>query len=315
MSWVIADIGGTHARFACCDKGGLKSESIQTLMTGDYRGVVEATHHYLELSGLSHTRRMAIALPCPVESDPVILTNAGWKLRRQTIIEQLQLQQLHLVNDFYAQALALSVLRERDYLAVGGSEVKAGNKAVLGPGTGLGTAGLIRGQDEYHVVSGEGGHCTLAASNDREAEIIRVARDRLGHVSAERLLSGIGISELEHSMMRVEGVNDYAPRASRQIITAAADGEIRAQRTVQQMVQFLATVGSNLALIYGATGGVYLTGGILPRVSHVIDWTQYHQRFIDKGRFKSYLEPIPNVLITHQQPGLLGLSAMVQSAE
>lgn len=319
MSWLIADIGGTHARFAQYDHQQAAPTALATLATADFNDLESAIEHYVALHQVATADRVLLALPCPVERDPIVLTNAGWRIQRQKTCERLALQQLEVVNDFYAQAVALPFLQAADLLALDAATPAAppasGNRVVLGPGTGLGVAAMVEENGRTMPVTGEGGHVTLAAVNDYEDDILRLARKRLGHVSAEKLISGIGLSELEQCMALVEGDDSHRRRDTRAIVQAARAHEPRALATVTQMLAFLATVAADLALNFGAFGGVYFSGGILPRVREVVDWSLFHQRFVDKGRFQSYLEHMPKYLVTHQQPGLLGLAGMIRNAE
>ena len=320
VSWLIADIGGTHARFACCDAAG-RQHDLLTLNTADYDGLEAAVVHYFQRLKRAPARRLILALPCPVERDPIVLTNAGWRIERSRLNHSLELQALTVVNDFYAQAMALPHLQAQDLYCIhagdggDGNSNRNRNRVVLGPGTGLGVAALVQHAGIPVPVTGEGGHVTLAAADDYEDEILRAARRANGHVSAEKLVSGIGLSALEQCMAQVAGDRDYQARASRDIVNAASAGEARALATVQQMLAFLATVAADLALNFGAFGGVYLSGGILPRLRTVVDWPAFHQRFVDKGRFHAYLQRIPVHLVTHEQPGLLGLAVMIRHAE
>jgi len=319
MTWLIADIGGTHARFAQCEQGH-RHHALETLSTADFDDLESAVAHYVRQQGqgVPRLQRLMLALPCPVEQDPIVLTNAGWRIQRHQVRERLGLERLEVVNDFHAQAMALPFLDPEDLVSLGPVAANAplqGNRVVLGPGTGLGVAALVDHPDHPMPVTGEGGHVTLSAANEYEDELLRVGRRRLGHVSAEKFVSGIGLSELEHCMALVDGDASYQTRDTRAIVNAAIAGESRAQASVAQMIAFLATVSADLALTFSAFGGVYFSGGILPRLREVVDWPAFHRRFLEKGRFQSYLERIPTYLITHQQPGLLGLAAMIRDVE
>lgn len=313
-SWLIADIGGTHARFAQSD--GHQLEAQHTLSTSEFPGLEEAVEAYFQYHQQEPLRRVILALPCPVNQDPIVLTNAGWRIRRDRLRQRFGLHNLVLMNDFQAQAMALPHLAGADVHQIhAGVSRPQGNRVVLGPGTGLGVAGLVWAGDHWVPVTGEGGHVTLPAMNDLEDDILRAARRQIGHVSAEKLISGIGLSTLEHCMAQVAGDATYHTRSSREIVSAASNGEACALETVHQMLAFLATVSADLALSYGALGGVYLAGGILPRLRQVAQWPAFHRRFVAKGRFEDYLQRIPLQLITHEQPGLLGLMTMIRDAE
>jgi glucokinase len=216
------------------------------------------------------------------------------------------------VNDFVAVARALPLLGESDRMPLGpfAPELR-GAMAALGPGTGLGVAGLVPfGDAGWLPVAGEGGHVTLPVMTDAESAVLAVLRRRVDHVSAERVLSGIGLPALDAAIAVVEGEAPRPDRDSEAVLAAARAGEARALRAVGMFVDLLATVAGDLALTFGATGGVYLAGGMPHYLGDLFEHARFRARFESKGRSSPYLRRIPTAIVTHPQPGLLGLSAL-----
>lgn len=212
------------------------------------------------------------------------------------------------LNDFAAQAYALPVLEPGDLRKVGGGEAMAdAPKVVIGPGTGLGTAGLVRIDGRWHAITGEGGHVTMAPSNEREARIIALGRERFGHCSAERLISGAGLAFVYGALNA--GVSLTADEVGARI----AAREAAALEALDVFFQLLGTVASNLALTFAAFGGVYIGGGITPRYVDEFQASGFRTRFEDKGRYRPILADIPTWVITADQPALRGLAAYAEA--
>ena len=230
------------------------------------------------------------------------MMNIDWEFDPVVLSADLGLNATWIINDFHAQALGVQVLEDRDRVAIGGGEPVAGGAlAVLGPGTGLGVAGLTPATDGYSVVTGEGGHVTLAAASDFEAELIAEVRRRSGHCSAERLLSGSGLTLLHDVVHGEDGV--AAAELSRRAHAKDAD----ALRTFSVFFDLLGTVAGDLALTLGALGGTYLAGGIALANRQLLVQSNFRARFVDKGRYRDYLSKIPTWLITADTPALYGL--------
>lgn len=248
-----------------------------------------------------------LAVAAPVTRDVVELLNRNWRFSIRGLQARFNMARLEVHNDFFAQALAVTVLSDRQKLRIGPALPSAdGTIAVLGPGTGLGVAALLDPFGEPKVITGEGGHMTLAARNETEARIIREARERLGHCSAERFLSGAGLCLL-HDILHGEQIRDASS-----ISRAANAGEPRAAATFAQFFRFLGTVAGDVALCFGATGGVYLAGGIAHANQDLLMRSDFRARFIEKGRYRDYLDAIPTTLIDDDMPALHGLAAYAQ---
>jgi glucokinase len=304
---LVADIGGTNARFALLDAEGVPIR-IQVLECTDYPDVGAAIRTYLEIVEVRPSSAV-IAIANPVTGDRIVMTNHHWSFSVQELKAELGLASLIVVNDFAALALSLPSLSAKDLVQVGGSfAVTDGPIGVIGPGTGLGVASLVKSGSIWQSLAGEGGHVTLAAANDFESDIISVLRNRMGHVSAERILSGPGLSLLREIIgsLRNEVVEPIAPaEITHRALSGDDDLCIEA---VTVFCSMLGTMAGNFALTLGASGGIYLGGGILPQLGTFFVQSPFRARFEDKGRFASYLASIPCYVIHAECPALIGAS-------
>jgi len=311
---LVADIGGTHARFALLDRHGAP-ERVRVLAVADFTGPVEAIAAYLQDIGEPSLESAAIALAAPVHAGVIRMTNARWSFCRAEIEKHFGLQRLLLLNDFAALALALPYLDAADLRQVGGGEaVPLAPKAVLGPGTGLGVSGVLHHGGQWLALTGEGGHCSLAPGDRREAEILALAWREHAHVSAERLLSGSGLPLLHRLVAAVDGWSS-APLATPEIIARAVAGnDPRCRSVIDTLCAMLGALAGNLALTLGAQGGVYVAGGIIPRLGELFDQSEFRSRFEAKGRFTAYLAAIPTFVMLCPTPALLGAAHALAAA-
>jgi glucokinase len=246
-----------------------------------------------------------------VTGDAVRMTNHAWDFSIQALQRELGVQRLLVLNDFEALAHALPALGANDLWRVGPAADGAPGAAlaVIGAGTGLGVSGLVPdGRGGWRVIVGEGGHVTLAPSTAREAALLARLRERFGHVSAERACSGPGLVNLYEAVCALDG---EAPRTLEpaQVLTqalAAEGADPHCADAVSAFASLLGNVAGNLALTLGARGGVFIGGGIVPRLGERFAQLPFRERFEDKGRFRRYLEPIPTWVITAEAPALLG---------
>lgn len=313
---LLADVGGTNARFALQAGSQGAITHIETLPCADHATLGDAIHHYLAQQSLEHRPvEGSIAIANPIQGDRVQMTNHHWSFSISELRESLGLQRLELLNDFTALALALPHLPASDLRQVGGQAGASaqGSKTALGligPGTGLGVSGLVPdGRGGWYPLQGEGGHVTLAATNETEHAVLTLLQVRYGHVSAERAVSGQGLSNLYGALtQRASGLwPDRLPSAA-EISRGAINGsDPRAQEALDLFFAFLGNVAGNLALTLGAWGGIFLGGGILPRLGTRLEQSQFRERFEAKGRFATHLKPVPVWVIEAQQsPALLG---------
>jgi len=305
---LVGDIGATNARFGLVGADGA-FERVRVLACNDYPGVSEAIAAYLaEDSQDPPPREAALAVASPVTGDRVTLTNHPWSFTVTGLQQDLLLDRLVVVNDFAANALGVPRLRPEERLAVGGGAAAPdAPKGVLGPGTGLGVSGLVATERGWLALSGEGGHATMPPADERESAVLDRMRRRFDHVSAERVLSGQGLVNLYNTLAEIEGV-PAAPFTPAQI----ADRQIGASdplvhEALALFCAMLGTVAGDLALTLGARGGIYIAGGIVPRLGPSFAESRFRERFEAKGRFRHYLAAIPTYVIVHPVPAFLGL--------
>ncbi len=313
---LIADIGGTNARFALVAPRSAEPLQPLVLHCADYAGPAEAARSYLERVGVERPpRRAAFAIASPVLGDRIEMTNHAWRFSVAQVRDRLDLEQLEVVNDFIAVAMAVPHLATVDKVAVGGGEATPGAPvAVLGPGTGLGVSALVPTAGGWLPIATEGGHVTMAAADDREAEVLAWLRQKQGHVSAERVLSGPGLINLYSALCGLAG-HAAEPLSPADLTRRAAAGDGRASETLEMFFAMLGTVAGNLALTLGARGGVVIAGGIVPQLLPSFLASGFRRRFEDKGRFTGYLEHIPVHVATHPYPAFLGLAGLVVSPD
>jgi glucokinase len=318
LPWLVADVGGTHARFGWVEVAGGAPQQVQVLATRDHAGALAAARVYLaalQAQGVvARPRAAAFALAGPVQGDAPALTNAGWTFERAALAAGLGVERLRLLNDFEALALALPLLQAAQLRSHGGWPPPAGVRAVVGPGTGLGVATLVPTAAGWHALAGEGGHATLAAADDYEQAVLAQARRRHAHVSAERLLAGSGLPLLHRAVAAVDGV--AVPALDTPALFALArEGDAQALRTLDVFFALLGGFAGNLALTVGARGGLYIGGGLVPRIADLYAASRFRERFEAKGRFAAYLRAIPTHLITDAQAALQGVAQALAGAQ
>jgi glucokinase len=309
-TWLVGDIGGTNARFGLVSPDGELLHS-RVLADADYPGIGEAIEAYLaERGGLPRPRRGAIAIASAIAGDEVRMTNHPWTFSIACLQKRLRFQRLEVINDFTAQALALPRLRDEDKVAVGGGKAETGYPiGVLGPGSGLGVSGLIPSGERWLPLAGEGGHATMPPFTAREGAVLDVMRKRFDHVSAERVISGPGIVNLYNSLAAVDGVPAKQYTAAQITDAKIGSEDALCGEATEMFCAMLGTVAGNLALTLGAKGGVYIGGGIIPRLGERFAASPFRQRFEAKGRFRDYLAAIPTFVVTHNLPAFLGCTA------
>ncbi len=308
---VVADIGGTHARFARLNpQGGLGP--VTKLSTKAFTGLDAALEAFLEIVGGPRPARLSIAVAAPVLGDDVALTNAHWRFSIRDLEKRLKLADLKVANDYEALALALPHLSPADRLAIGpyrGDGRDGAPLAVLGPGTGLGMAGLVPVGNGWRPVTSECGYISLSPHTDRELAAYRILRDKYGRVSAERVLSGPGLVDLHLALAALDNRRPAEDTPEAVISAAKADRSDAAAETVHMFCNLLGGLAGDVALLLLARGGIYLAGGILPRIIDVLAASQFRERFELKGRGNPVVADIPTFLITQDFPTLLGCAA------
>jgi glucokinase len=306
---LIADIGGTNARFSLLYPGIPEPQRTLVLACDDFPGLAEAATAYLERTApATHPDQGAFAVASPVLGDRVELTNRDWTFSKAELRERLRLDRLEVVNDFIAVALSVPLLDDAHKVAVGGGVAAFGAPiAVVGPGTGLGVAALLATEGGWHPIPTEGGHSTMPAADEDQARVIDWLRARHGHVSAERVLSGPGMVNIHAALSALSGA-PAQPLSPHELTSQAQAGDPLAARALAMFFAMLGSLAGNLALTLGARGGLLIAGGIVPHLLQPLQASQFRHRFEDKGRFRPYLEAIPVHVITHPYPAFVGLA-------
>ncbi len=309
---LLGDVGGTHTRFSWQEADAAPLVDTVTLSSADYPTLAEAMRAYLARVGRQAPPWCAFGIANPITGDAVRMTNHDWSFSIRGLQQEMGFERLVVINDFTALALALPALGASDLRQLGGGAAAMGSAiGLIGPGTGLGVSGLLpAGANQWIPLQCEGGHVSLAASNEREAAVIGVLREAYGHVSAERAVSGVGLEALFKAVCRLDGRALDAPWPAATISERAIAGsDPQAVEALDLFCAFLGSVAGNLALTLGALGGIYLGGGIVPRLGDTFTRSRFRDAFEAKGRFRDYLAAIPVFIIEADvSPALLGAS-------
>ena len=311
---LVGDIGGTNARFALAEPGSGRPglHDIGVLATADFASLHQATRHYLDQLAV-RPARAALAVACPVQGDDIRLTNRAWAFNRRELADSLGLTELQILNDFGAAALGVSALEAGEYELLHGrpETALADPVSVIGPGTGMGVALLLRDIDQrWQVIATEGGHISFAALGSEERRIHDWLAARHGRVSIERVLSGRGLSEIYAALSGVPAAKrdtpDQALRPAADLLAAGLRGQDRPARdALARFCAILGSVAGDTALFHGART-LAIAGGIVPRFIPFLRSSAFRERFLDKGRFAAHLESVNILVVTHPEPGLLG---------
>jgi glucokinase len=310
---LIGDIGATNARFALVFPGG-KTTKARVCALDDYPSLADALDAYLTEQSLAlRPTEAVLAVASPVTGDEITLTNHAWTFSVEQLRCHLGLKRLHVINDFAANAAAIPFLGDDDRIQIGdGRPADGAPVGIIGPGTGLGVGGLAPGLGGALTIAAEGGHVTMAAMTPQEGAILDLMRRRYDHVSAERLLSGPGLVNLYNTLCELAGTPaaSYTPDQITSPRTWNDDPRTREATTI--FCAMLGTVAGNLALTLGARGGIYIAGGIVPKLGAIFAQSEFRSRFEAKGRMRNYLAAIPTYVIVRPYPGLLGAAALLR---
>ena len=306
---LIGDIGATNSRLALVEPDGA-IEQIRVFASDEFASLGDMIEAYFASKARPRKPpRAVLAVAAPVTGDEVTLTNLPWTFSIEHLRERFGFTQLRVVNDFVADALAVPHLGAGDRVQIGaGDQVQDATIGVIGPGSGLGVSALVPGEGGYIAIQGEGGHVTMPAADAREAAVLDLMRKRYDHVSAERVLSGSGLVNLYTALCELAGEPSASLTAAQ--ITDAHIGETtpRAREATGMFCAMLGTVAGDLALTLGARGGIYIAGGIVPRLGAAFAQSGFRVRFEAKGRFRDYLAAVPTFVITRPMPAFLGLA-------
>lgn len=311
-AFLLGDIGGTNARFSfvSADRGSRKI--FPTEKTADYPNIGDAIEqHILPLTG-EYPENLVLAVAAPIEGDVVRMTNCHWSIEPRELIKRFNFKRVLLINDFEAQALAIAAV-ESSYLKPigGGTQHIYGSRVVLGPGTGLGVAGIASCNCRFLPVAGEGGHVDFAPHTSRDFALMPYFLKGRNRISVEKVLSGGGFLRIYNAICAADGISPVLEEAA--AITAAAheNSNKQAVETVQLFFSYLARFAGDFAMIFKAHGGVYIGGGIVPKIADLLDEAKFREEFEDKGRHKRILETVPIYIMTHPHAALKGMAAFV----
>lgn len=310
---LVADIGGTNARFAIAEGNKVSNEKV--LPVKDFNHPRDAIQSYLKDSGVE-VRQSCLAVACPVHTNPIQLTNSHWQFFSDSLAKELNFSKLKIINDFTALSLAIPLMQDGDVIKFGSGEVIPDKPiGVLGPGTGLGMSGLIPSptKNEWIPLQGEGGHISYSAQTELEIEVVRILHQEFPRVSAERILTGAGIQRLYRAMCIVNDkpAENLEPNQIAELaINHKNDACVSA---LDIFASALGDVAGDLGLVLGAFGGVYLGGGIVSKHYKYFIKSSLRRRFENKGRFDSYMRDIPTFIIQSELSALRGCAVAINN--
>lgn len=300
---VVGDIGGTQARFGIADIDELRIDHYVSFECSRFASLDEVLAAYLD-SVPNYPKAISLAVAGPVVDDAVEMTHLPWTVTRKAVAAVSGAERIFLINDLHATALSLPHLGHHEIARIGGAaETAQATKVVLGAGTGLNAAALAWTGRRWAAISGEGGHMAFAAQTDEELEIVqRLVRD-IGYVSYEHLVSGPGLVRLHRLLQKRPGAPLTAPDIVR---LAATDSEPAAQKALALFVIWLGRFAGDVALLCGASGGVYIAGGIAQKISGLLSDGRFRATFEARGQLSSYMSEIPIYLVKTTQAGVMG---------
>ncbi|GAA5009538.1 glucokinase [Pseudoluteimonas lycopersici] len=316
---LLADIGGTNARFALAEATApapLVAGSAREYAVADFPSLADAARTYLEAAG-AKSHAMVAAVAGRIDGDEARITNFPWVISIRRTRQALGLERMRLVNDFTAQSMAVLALQPDQVAAIGptqwsGRRGERGNArtfAVIGPGTGLGVGGLLIREGRPYPLATEGGHVDFAPGTPEEIAILQQLAQEFGRVSIERLVSGMGLVNLHRALSRIAGI-DPGPMEPRDVSERAAQGDPLCMRAVDVFCAAFGAIAGDLVLTLGAWDGVFLSGGLVPKLLPTLQHSGFRQRFEHKGRFSPAMAQVPTLAVMHPQPGLLGCAVI-----
>jgi len=313
---LVADIGGTNIRLAITENNNITG--IITYQCADFPSLIDVIRRYIEEKQLTNASINAcLAIACPTDDDLISMTNLPWQFSQKELKAELKLNELMLINDYTAIAMAIPKLTDGQKVKIGGGEAIADKPiAVCGPGTGLGVANLIPINGNWHCLSGEGGHTDFAPVDELDIQILQYLKTTKKRVSYEQLLSGYGLEQIYQALADINGKSS-SPKDRQSTELTAKDISAQAlsgscelcQQALAQFCKVLGSFAGNLALTTASLGGVYIAGGIVPRFIDYVQNSDFRARFETKGRMSHLNKQTPTYVITESQPGLIGAAA------
>ena len=313
---MVGDVGGTNARFALVDTEG-RIRNLHVFEAKKYASLTDVIADFLERTmGRKRPPRAVIAVAGPVLDGEIEFTNLDWQISEGDLLAAFEFEAVKLINDFAGQALACPLLTADDLRPLGPT-LRGGSDCpmvVLGAGTGFGVAGLARGDRGDLALATEGGHAAFAPSDDVEFAAWKRLKAEYGRVSIERLLSGRGLYELYQTIAGMRGAPAFLAD-ERAVMEAGNAGDELAGETLDRFCGILGSVAGDLALTFGARGGVFISGGIAPRMAERLASGPFRERFEAKGRLRPYVEQIPTSLVLHPYPAIIGAARELETME
>jgi len=314
---LVGDVGGTNARLALTDGQG-HIRNPRTFPCKDYASLADIIAEYIETTaGRKRPPRAVLAVAGPVVDGEIEFTNLDWTVSEGDLLAHFEFEAVELINDFAAQALACPLLEGQDLKVLGPSLPRGSHECpmvALGAGTGFGVAGLARSERGDVPVPTEGGHAGFAPSDEVEVEVYRRLQAKYGRVSIERILSGQGLYDLYTILAALKG---QAPALADEaaVTREGLAGDALASETLDRFALILGSVAGDLALTFGARGGVFVSGGIAPRIAERLAAGGFRARFEDKGRLSDFVRDIPTYLVLHPYPAIVGAARALEQLE
>lgn len=311
---LVGDIGGTSARFALV-RTDHTITTPRAFSSHDYPNIADAIARYLREEDVSAPPSVVLAIAAAIVGDQVTMTNHPWSFSIEQLRRRLGVERLKVVNDFAANALSIPSLAVEDVRQIGGgTPADQAPIGLIGPGTGLGVGALIPVDDRFIQLSSEGGHATMPASDPGESAVLEAMRRRFDHVSAERILSGPGLVNLYNTLCELAGTPAASFTPAQITDPRIGEEDPNARAATEMFCAMLGTVAGNLALTLGARGGIYIAGGIVPKLGVTFERSAFRSRFENKGRFQRYLRDVPTFVILRPEPALLGAASVLRDS-
>ena len=311
---LVADIGGTNGRFGlvdtCAHGKGYHAEQQLSLPSGDYPTLADMIRAYCEQTGINMPKFACLAIAGPIQDGRVKVTNLQWEFSIAHLRDELNMQALDVINDFSALAYAAPHLQDSDLVTLYDVEANPyGPLGVMGPGTGFGAALLAPISVGWKIIPTEGGHCSFAPTTELEIEILKQMRKRFDHVSIEHLLSGQGLVSLYQSLAAIHSQTAEELTPAEVSTRGQARSDKLCEEALETFCNILGSVAGDKALSWGAMGGIYLGGGIVPKIAHFLPQTDFIKRYVNKGVMRNYVSDIPVHMVVNDKAALIGTAA------
>jgi glucokinase len=311
---LVGDIGGTNGRFALLTGKDATLISFPNVRTADYPNIDDAIRGAILPAAPKPPKTAVLAIAGPINSNEIELTNCPWVVRPKVMMETLGFEEVIVLNDFEAQALAVVALDKEHLEQIGGGDADpVAGRVVLGPGTGLGVAGLINARGVWQPIPGEGGHVDVGPRSARDFEIFPHLEPIEGRISAEQILCGRGMLSLYRAICMADGVSPQFSEPHEITAGAMVHGNRRAKETLSLFAAYLGRVAGDMALVFMAKGGVYLSGGIAQKILPVLKQGEFRAAFNDKAPHSEMMSKMPVFVMTHQLAAVMGLAAFARN--